>query len=410
MASQVNKLSARRVETLTEPGRHSDGGGLYLAVSDTGAKSWVFAWVRSGKRNMVGLGSFKAVPLAKAREKAAEARQAVERGEDPRIVLKPASAAPAAVVTFGDEATAMMESLRPIWRSEVHSRQFENSLRTYAAEIWNRPIAVLNAVDIKNMLLPIWSEKHETATRVRERTERVFAHARAHGRYEGFNPAAWQGNLKDLLPKGKRVVSHNAALPFQLMPDFMAKLRSSYGQSYRLLEFIILTWVRTGEARGARWEEIDVTRRLWTVPGERMKAGKVHVVPLSDQVLRLLGNQNRPESGKGLVFPGPKGEELSNMAAAMRLRKLIVGMKHGETPVEATVHGFRSTARTWAGEVTDTPREVAEAALAHVVGNAVEQAYSRGDALEKRKGLMQAWADYCFSPVAPAIDATSLAA
>jgi integrase len=382
MARQLHTLSARTVATLTKPGRHSDGGGLYLNITASGARSWVFMWKADGKRREMGLGPLRDVPLGKARERAAEARQKLADGLDPIAARdnKPQ------VMTFGEAADALIESMSSSWRNVKHRSQWKMTLTVYCEPLRSKPVMEVGTEEVLKVLKPLWITKPETASRLRGRIERVFDFARARGQGTGENPARWRGHLEAVLPKRAKLTrGHHKAMPFDEVPEFMVALREREGIAARALEFAILTAARSGEVFGASWDEFDLSARVWTVPAARMKAGREHRVPLSDRAVEILREMEQKWLG-GHVFPGTKpGRPLSVMALEMVLRRM---------KVDVTVHGFRSAFRDWAGERTHFPREVAEAALAHLVGDAVERAYRRGDALEKRRKLMDAWASF----------------
>jgi integrase len=382
MGRQVYKLTARKVDTIKVPGRHSDGGGLYLNVTDTGAKSWLFMFKRAGRRREMGLGSARDVPLARARTLASEARQHVAGGRDPLAMrTKPAS------MTFGEAATALVESMSSSWRNAKHRAQWVMTLTVYCGPLSTMPVADVATDDVLGVLKPLWLTKPETASRLRGRIERTLDFAKARGMRSGENPARWRGHLNALLPKrAKFTRGHHKAMAFGQVPEFMGELRKRDGAAPAALEFAILNAARSGEVLGATWSEIDVEARVWTVPAERMKAGRTHRVPLTDRASEILKAMSQLRTSD-YVFPGMKpGRPLSVMALEMVLRRM---------KVDATVHGFRSAFRDWAGESTAFPREIAEAALAHLVGDEVERAYRRGDALEKRRGLMDAWVSFC---------------
>lgn len=390
MARLINRLSARAVATLKQPGMHADGGGLYLRVKATGAKAWVFVFQWHGARKEMGLGSVTSIPLATAREKAAEARLSVEKSINPIEARKrPVEVGPK---TFGQVATELMDGLESGWRNAKHRQQWRNTLETYAKPLWNRPVADIRPDDVVAVLQPIWSVKEETASRVRGRIERVLDAAKARGMISDpwTNPARWKGNLSVLLParKEKGLRGHHAALPFDKIGAFMFRLRERPAVAARALELLILTAARTDEVRMARWSEFDLDRAVWTIPALRMKMKREHRVPLSQAAVALLRPLRIANADPdALVFSGQKpGRPMSNMAMDMLLRRLTE---------QCTVHGFRSTFRDWAGECTQYPREVAEAALAHAVGNETERAYRRGDSFARRRDLMEAWASYC---------------
>jgi integrase len=381
MARQLHTLSTRTVATLTKAGRHSDGGGLYLNITASGARSWVFMWKADGKRREMGLGSLRDVPLAKARERAAEVRQKLADGLDPIAARdKPK------VMTFGEAADALVESMSSSWRNEKHRAQWKMTLTVYCEPLRLKSVTEIGTEDVLKVLQPLWTAKPETASRLRGRMERVFDFARARGQGIGENPARWRGHLDAILPKRARLTrGHHKAMPFDDVPAFVAALREREGVAPRALEFAILTAARSGEVMGAKWDEFNFEAEVWTVPAARMKAGREHRVPLSARAVEILREMEQKRLSE-LVFPGIKpGRPLSVMALEMVLRRMNV---------DVTVHGFRSAFRDWAGERTHFPREVAEAALAHLVGDAVERAYRRGDALEKRRELMDAWAGF----------------
>lgn len=401
MNRQLYRLSAAMVAKATNPGKFSDGGGLYLIVEKTGAKRWAFIFRWQGKLREMGLGSatpgrVQTIGLATARARAQAAREALEKGLNPIEVKR----AEAAIPTFGEIADEFIEDMKPRWRNEKHHDQWTNTIAQYAAKL--RPMRVdhITTNDVVAVLKPIWNEKSETASRVRGRIERILDAAKARGLIASpwENPARWRGHLDHLLPPKKRLTrGHHAAMPYEEIGAFMAALRLREGVTPRALEFLILTAARSGEVMGATWGEIDLKAKVWTVPADRMKAGREHRVPLSAravEVLKAAAPLAAPEGATppsdAHVFPGQGGQgPLSIMAFDMLLRRMKSSV---------TTHGFRSTFRDWAGEVSSFSREVAEAALAHTVGDATERAYRRGDALEKRRLLMEAWASYVDRP------------
>jgi len=382
MARVLQKLSDVAVKAEKKAGRHSDGGGLYLNVTATGTKSWLFMWVpRGGNRKEMGLGGYPAVTLSKARAKAAECREMVADGLDP-IAERDKGPEP----TFKECAADYIKAVQSEWSNDKHKAQWEQTLGTPCAKILNKRVSQITTEDVLAVLRPIWAEKAETASRLRGRIERVLNYAKTEGWRTGENPAAWRGNLQNSLAKRKKLQrGHHAALPYAEVPAFMAELRTRPAMAARALEFTILTAARTGEAVGAKWSEIDLAKKVWTVPAERMKAKTEHVVPLSGRCLEIIAELKEAAVGE-YVFPAPR-KPLSGMAMLMLLRR----MKRDDL----TVHGFRSSFRDWCGDETSFPREIAEAALAHKVGNEVEQAYRRSSALEKRRKLMDAWARFC---------------
>ena len=394
MARQVNRLTAAGVAKISTRGMHPDGDGLYLQVSNGGAKSWIYRYSLNGRSREMGFGPARVVGLKAAREKAARARRLRYDGVDPidarRVerarLSQPVSRAP----TFRTAANAYIAAHEAGWRNAKHRYQWRATLSTYAEPfVGTVPVDRIATPDILKILEPIWAVKPETATRVRARVEAVLDWAAARGHRKGENPARWKGHLDKLLPaSGKlRRVTHYAALPYGQIADFMRKTQARPGTAASALKFLILTACRTGEVLGARWSEIDLAAKLWVVPGGRMKAHKEHRVPLSGEAVRLLEVQRKLALGE-FVFPR-KGRDkpLSNMAILMLMRRMGRG--------DLTAHGFRSTFRDWVAEQTEASHQVAEMALAHSIGNAVEAAYRRGDLLEKRTVLMEAWARYC---------------
>ena len=380
-----------------KPGYYADGGCLYLRVAPGGTKGWIFRFAQGGKTRDAGLGSYPAVSLVKAREEAERFRRLVAAGIDPiqaRLEEREAAKTSAEkATTFEQCAKAYIASHEVGWRNDKHRQQWRSTLQTYCyPTIGALPVQAVGTDHVVKILEPIWAGKPETASRVRQRVERVLSWAKVRGYREGENPAQWRGHLDHLLPaKGKvRAVRHHPALPYQETGELMGKLREDSSISGRALEFLILTASRTGEALGALWSEIDIGERMWTVAGDRMKAGKPHRVPLSSRALAILREMASVRQNE-FVFAGMKpGRPLSQMALLMLLRRM--GYAH------VTGHGFRSSFRDWAAERTSFSREVAEMALAHSVPDAVEAAYRRGDLFQKRRQLMEGWASYCASP------------
>lgn len=383
----LNKLDPRTAATIKSPGRHSDGGGLYLSVDPNGRRRWVFMYTRDGKRTELGLGGGRDLSLGNARKEAGTLRTILASGGDPRSAREKQERQ-----TFGEVADAYVEAMRPSWRNAKHAAQWAMTLTKYAAPIRPRMVETVSTRDILEVLQPLWQRTPETAERLRGRIENVLDAAKAKGLRSGENPARWRGHLDQLLPKRQRLSrGHHTALPYADVPAFMADLRGREATAARALEFAILTAARSGEVLGATWAEIDLDAAVWAVPAARMKAGREHRVPLSARAVELLeglSGARDAETAKPIdpVFAGAKGKPLSSMAMAMLLRRMASAV---------TAHGFRSAFRDWASETTGFPHEVCEMALAHTIGNKAEAAYRRGDLFNKRRGLMDAWASYC---------------
>jgi integrase len=379
-----NKLTARAAAT-TKPGRYGDGDGLWLVVSKTGARKWAYRFSWSGKVTEMGLGSADVVSLAQARSLRDEARKMLASGRNPIEARREAGRV---IPTFGALADELLEAKQPEWRNAKHAEQWRWSLQVACALLRDKAIDAIEVSDVLAVLKPMWLEKPETASRLRQRIEAVLNAAKARGYRSGENPAAWRGHLEHLLPKRQRLTKgHHAAMDYRDVPNFIQRLRSEDYVSARALEFCILTAARSGEVFGARWPEIDFAGKVWAIPKERMKAGRDHRVPLSVRAMELLEQLFKVRTGS-VVFPSPRGDRpLSHIAMQKVLSRLCVE--------SATVHGFRSSFRDWAGHETSFPREIAEQALAHRLGDAAELAYKRGDFLEKRRELMEAWARYC---------------
>lgn len=387
----IHRLSALTVKRADRPGYMPDGGGLYLRVTRSGSRSWVFRYERGGQRRELGLGGILFVDLAEARKKAAELRRQIGVGQMPSGIRAEIKQHALARRTFDWCAEQTIAAKRPEWKSAKHADQWHSTLREYAFPVVGAvPVDEVDLAHIKIILAPIWKTKTETATRLRARLEAVLSWAAAAGYRdrERPNPARWKGNLDALLPKPSKVakVTHHPALAIDEMPEFMRALSQREGMAARALEFVVFTAARSGEVRGATWAEIDLDAKIWTVPAERMKAGKEHRVPLTFAALAVL-QKIFPNKLKvdAPIFPATKGGVLSDMALTAVMRRM-------EAP--AVPHGFRSTFRDWASERTSYPREVAEMALAHAIGNKVEAAYRRGDLFRKRAGMMQEWADF----------------
>lgn len=386
MVTAVGKLTALKVKRAA-PGRHVDGDGLCLVVSETGARKWVLRIQVSGKRKDIGLGSAKTVDLAAARALAFSMRQSYKRGEDPLLERRKAKDT---IPTFSAAAMMVFEEHKPSWKNSKHAAQWLSTLKTYVFPmLGDLPVNQIDGPMVRDVLAEIWLTIPETARRVRQRIGTVldFAHAKGWREAEAPMRSVTKGLPKQ--PKGK---SHHSAMPWQKVPDFVSNLseRLSAGETVLLaIEFLILTAARSGEVRGARWSEFDLEAKCWDIPPERMKAGEAHRVPLSDRAVEILHRMSefrRIDKRDGLVFEGHKqGKMMSDMTLTMPLRR---------AEIDATIHGFRSSFRDWVAEGTKFQRELAEKALAHKLGDATEAAYQRGDMLEKRRELMGAWAEF----------------
>lgn len=390
------KLTQLQVDKQKTKGVYPDGAGLYLNVTIGGSKSWLYRYMLAGKQHWMGLGSYPDVSLAEAREKAADARKMTRQNIDPLAEKRQATniirASIAKAMSFDKAAEQFIDAHKSGWKNEKHIDQWRNTLATYASPvIGNLDVSMIETSHVMKILEKdnFWHEKTETAHRVRGRIESVLDWATARKYRSGENPARWKGHLDKLLPARTKVkkTEHHAALPWAEIGAFMADLRQQAGIAARAVEYTILTAARSGEVRGATWDEIDLAAGVWIIPADRMKAKKEHRVPLSTKALALLAEQKKlfPE---GFVFPGAKeGKPLSDMSLTAVLRRMDRN--------EITVHGFRSTFRDWAAESTAYPGEMVEMALAHTIGNKVEAAYRRGDLFEKRRRLMQDWSDFC---------------
>ncbi len=400
MARTTGRLTALRVERAKQPGMYADGGGLYLQVSDNGA-SWIYRYMIAGRPREMGLGPLALYGLAEARAKALDARKLRHEGIDPiearRAERAKARLDAAKAMTFNQCADAYIKAHRAGWRNDKHAGQWEATLKTYAAPvIGSLPVQSIDTGFVMKVIEPLWTTKPETASRLRGRVEAVLDWAAARNYRSGENPARWRGHLDKLLPERSKVrkVKHHAALPYAELPNFLVALREQEGVAARALEFTILTAARTGESIGSTWGEINWTEKLWAIRGTRMKGGREHRVPLCHRALTILMElkpADLPNAAEQFIFSGGKpGRPLSNMAFMMLLRRMDRG--------DLTVHGFRSSFRDWAAERMSFPSEVAEMALAHVVGNKVEAAYRRGDLFERRRRIMAEWAKFCDKP------------
>lgn len=404
---KASKLTNLQATKLKKPGLYGDGAGLWLKVTEHGSRSWIFRFTLEGRERWMGLGSFPDVSIAEARENATDLRKMVRGGTDPLQAKQERTASNLAVkakaVTFDWCTEQYINAHKSGWKNAKHVDQWTNTLAAYA-----KPIIGALAVDkidtahVMKILEPIWSTKSETASRLRGRIESVLDWATTRKFRAGENPARWKGHLDNLLPARSKLarVKHHPALPWSEMSVFMTDLRQQAGMAARSLEFAILTAARSGEVRGMTWAEVDFKTSMWVIPADRMKAGNEHRVPLTEPALQVLQKVKDMAAllNTALVFPGttltkasdshpPKLKPLSDMSLTAVLRRMERG--------DITVHGFRSSFRDWAAEATDFPRDMAEMALAHTVGDKVEAAYRRGDMLEKRRQMMIDWAQHC---------------
>lgn len=393
MARQLHRLTTKAVSNQKKPGYYADGGGLYLQVSPSRTKSWIFRYTLGGRAREMGLGSAASIGLLVARKRASGYRDLLHDGIDP-IEARSARSAEDALkkakaVSFQACADGYISAHRAAWKNTKHASQWENTLKTYCIPtIGPLPVQSVDTGMVLKVLEPIWSAKPETANRLRGRIESILDWATARGYRAGDNPARWRGHLNKLLPAIKKEsrVKHHPALPYEQIGSFMADLKKEEGTAARALEFLILCSARTGEVIGSLPAEFDLNKALWIIPGKRMKGGKEHRVPLSPRSVEIIRAQLKLR--EAYVFPGRKADKpISNMA----MLKLLERMKRKDL----TVHGFRSSFRDWGAEQTAYSSEVLEMALAHAVGDKVEAAYRRGDLFEKRKRLALDWAKYC---------------
>jgi integrase len=400
MARRVDQLSAIVVKALSSPGYYGDGNGLYLQISASGSKSWIFRFSNSGKRREMGLGPLHTISLGLAREKALACRRLLAAGKDPIVDRDSAKTSEALsrarAKTFDQCAAGYINAHRGSWKSAKHAAQWESTLATYASPFFgSTPVADVDTELVMSVLRPIWNTKTETAVRLRGRIESILDWATVSKYRQGENPARWRGHLENLLGNPHKIapVQNRPALPWRELPAFMAELIEREGSGARATQFAILTACRSGEVRGATWSEIDLRANLWTIPAVRMKAGKEHRVPLSGAAIALL--RALPRDGDTVFLGQNRKTQLSDMTLTAVLRRMGRG--------DITVHGFRSSFRDWCaeGEGNAFSREVCEHALAHSLPDKVEAAYRRGDLLEKRIILMHAWADFCMSKVRP---------
>lgn len=383
-----NKLTDAKIKALDKPGMYSDGDGLFLRVRDGGSRQWFFVYRRGTVRTEIGLGGYgqgtAPVSLRLAREKSDAIRDQLARGIDPHPKRRK-------VTTFKDIMEDVLAVKTASSRNAKHAAQWTMTLTKYASDLHDKPIGEITIDDVVKVLSPIWQKTPETADRLRMRIAAVIDHARARKLFRGDNPAEWKANLEHLLPARKRLQrGHHTAAAYTAMPTIMAALRGASGVSALAVEFTTLTAARSGEVRGATWSEVDLDEATWIVPSERMKSGRPHRVPLPARAVEILKAQQKVATGD-LIFGGERdGKPISDTAMTKALRRAS-----GD---DSTLHGLRSSFRDWCGDQTSFPREVAEAALAHIVGDQAEQAYRRGDAIQKRRELMATWAGYCARP------------
>src|SRR5215813_7949378 len=399
MARPLNRLSNLKVARTKRPGMYADGGGLYLRVAEGGSKQWMFRYVVNGRLRDMGIGPEHTLTLAEARERATEARKLRLDGIDPiehKRAQRAATAAEAAkAMTFKQCAEGYIKDNEAEWTNPKHRREWATTLSRYVYPVLGElPVATIDTPLVLKAVKPLWERAPETASRVRGRIENVLGWATVHHYRTGDNPARWKGLLEHALPARAKVakVKHHAALPYAQAGAFMAKVRRDTRVAARCLEFIMLTAARVSEANVATWNEIDFANRIWTVPGERMKADKEHRVPLSSAAIAVLESM-RAIRHSDYIFPGRRNAHAVGANGVLRFAKEAAG-------INVTTHGLRSTFRDWAAERTSFPREVAEMALAHAIPSAVEAAYRRGDLFDKRRRLMEAWADFCTNPPA----------
>jgi integrase len=406
--ANIDLLSAAKVKAIKAPGNYLDGRGLYLQVRSETSKSWLLKYSMDKRAREMGLGSAFDFSLAEAREQRDALRKLIKRGIDPleqRAAERQAKKLEAAkAITFRDAAARFIKDNRSGWKNAKHAAQWEATLKTYAYPvIGDLPVQSVDTALVMKILDPIWSTKTETASRVRGRIETVINAAKAREEFSGENPARWRGHLEAILPKQSKVskVKNHPALPYADLPAFMQDLRKREGIAAAALEFQILTASRPGNSVGARWAEIDLGAAVWTIAGENMKGGKDHKVPLSAAALAVLERMEKIRSGEFVFFGADVDRPLSDAATGAVLDRM------GRADI--VPHGFRSTFRTWVGEKTSFPREVAEKALAHLVGDETERAYDRGDMFERRRLLMDAWAAFATADPARSADVLAFA-
>lgn len=417
MARQINKLSALNVSRFKTKGIYSDGGGLCLRITASGGKFWVFRFMLNGQAREMGLGALHAISLSDARLKATECRRLLAEGKDPissrDAVKAQAKLSAAKEKTFKECAEAYIESHKASWRNAKHAQQWTRTLETYAYPVLgNLHVQDIDVALVIKVLEPIWLKKAETASRLRGRIEVVLDWAGAREYRTGDNPARWRGHMENLLPKRSKIkrTKHHPALPYEQIGAFMKALKDREGMAAKALAFTILTGGRTNEALKATWDEMDLDNRIWNLPAVRTKADRDHRVALSCDAVRLLQDVRQEQKDASVpnakyIFCGPSNKHLSNMAMLTVIRRMNgegtapkwIDPRQDGKPI--VTHGFRSTFRDWAAEQTNFPREIAESALAHISGDSVELSYRRTDFFEKRRQMMEAWAQYCATPL-----------
>ena len=396
MTRTLNRLTSLKVAREKAPGMYADGGSLYLRVAPGGSKQFVFRYAMNGRLRDMGIGPVKTLTLAEARERAREARKLLLDGIDPiankRARVAALRSADAKAMTFRQCAEGFIKDNEGKWKNAAHRQQWTSTLASYVYPILgDLPVAAIDTPLVLRVVKPLWGRVPETASRVRGRIEAVLGWATVHHYRSGDNPARWQGLLEHALPARIRN-KHHAALPYVENGAFMRNLRQNNSVAAQCLEMLVLTATRLKEATHATWAEIDLANRMWTIPANRMKGGREHRVPLSDDAVAVLKSMQEIRRSD-YIFPGMHAERPVGARTIADIVKELAGR-------EITIHGFRSTFRDWASERTNFPREVAEMALAHTIPSAVEAAYRRGDLFEKRRKLMEAWAAYCGKPVA----------
>ena len=386
MVTGKHRLSVKKVQNAKKWGYLSDGAGLYLKVRKSGAKSWAYIWTQDKKRKEMSLGSAagaQALGLADARKEADLIRSQISAGIDPIAERKKE-----APKTFLEVAEMLLSKLTPTWKSQKTAEQWRKSLLADCKPLHSLLVEAITDADCRKVVMPVWEKTPETGIRLRKRLERVLGHAEALGMREGRNPARWEGHFKEAMVGANKIQrKHFPAMPYADIPSFILQLQQIDSIPARALEFTILTAARSNETLGAQWSEIDFENALWSISAKRMKNNHEHIVPLTDRVLEILRAMHEIRHSD-YVFPGKRPKRpLSNMSMTMLMRRMGYG--------EYVPHGMRAAFRSWCGDKTNVAREVAEAALSHRVGSTVELAYSRGDALEKRRKLMPLWSDYC---------------